>query len=591
MKFLRVVCLALLLFGCTKEKMSGKSGHAASGTKVLNLAALAKVKGFDPNQASDLYSGNEIARVYEGLLQFHYLKRPYELAPNLAKSMPEVSSDGLTYKFEIKKGVMFHDNACFPNEKGRELVAQDFVYTIKRMADPKEQSKGWWLIDGKIAGLNEWRQKYKDTPANYKDVIEGIKATGKYTVEFKLAKPFPQFLYALAMPFTYAVPKEAVTHYKGEFINNPVGTGPFVTSTYKQNNKIVYTKNPNYRDEFYPSEGSESDKSKGLLKDAGKKIPLVDKVIVNIIKEEQPRWLNFRKGNLDAMGIPTEQFDQVMMSGKGLSDEFKAQGIIETKKVGLDITYSAFNHEHKLFKSNKALRQAMSLAYDRAQTNTMFYQGVSIPAQSIVPPNIAGHVNEFEGPYQRLDLVKAKAKLKEAGFAEGKGLSEITYHYTYSTKSRQMAEVFAQNMAKIGIKIKPVGVTWPELVKLVNTKQTMMFAMAWGADYPDAENFLQLLYSKNAAPGSNGANYSNPTFDSMFVKSSTMADSPERTALYEKMYKMAAEEVPIIFGFHRVGYGLKHGWLKNHKITEFDHGVAKYYNIDLSEKSKLLKNL
>ncbi len=580
--------LVLSIFSCTKNNSTSSAAGAEGAQKVLNLVVTADVKGFDPNQASDLYAGNEVARVYEGLLQFHYLKRPYQLEPNLADGMPTVGDGGLSYTFKLKKGVMFHDDVCFPNGKGRELVAEDIAYSIKRMGDPKEQSKGWWLIEGKIAGLDDWR---KNGNSDYSKEISGIKVIDKHTIKFTLSRPFPQFLYAFAMPFTYAVAKEAVTKYGKEFVNHPIGTGPFITGKYNQGNQIVYTRNPNYRTVTYPSEGESGDSAKGFLKSAGQKLPLVDKIVVKIMKEEQTRWLNFLKGNLDAMGIPTEQFTNVMVPGKGLSDKFQKMGVMERKSVGLDVTYNAFNHEHELFKDNVKLRQAMSLAQDRDMLNKKFYQGVSIPAQSITPPNIAGHINGFVGEYQNLNIEKAKAKLAEAGYPEGKGLPEITLHYTYNTKSRQIAEVFQQNMSKIGVKIKPVGVTWPELMKVVNTKQSMMFSMAWGADYPDAENFLQLLYSKNSAPGANGSNFSNPEYDAMFVKASMMEDSPERTALYEKMYKFVSDKVPWILGFHRVGYGLSHGWFKNYKFTEFNHGVAKYYDIDNSAKNELKTKL
>ncbi len=576
--------LSFVLFftvSCTKNK------RTANGEKVLYISTPAKVKGFDPNEASDLYSGNEVARVYEGLLQFHYLKRPYKLVPNLATAMPEVSTDGLTYTFKLKKGVLFHDNECFPEGKGREMTSADVVYSIKRLADPKLQSKGWWLVDGKIAGLNEWREKNADSAkVNYEEIITGVKAIDSHTVQFKLTKPFPQFLYALAMPFTYVVPKEAVEKYGAEFLNNPVGTGPFFTGKYTQGNKITYIKNPKYRDEFYPSEGEAGDEAKGLLKDKGKKIPLVDKVVVSVITEEQTRWLNFLKGKLDTMTIPAEQFNQVIVPGKGLAEDFTKKGIRAEKKVGLDVTYNAFNHEHPLFKDNVKLRQAMSAAFDRDKINKNFFYGISVPAQSIVPPNIAGHINGYAGPYQSFNLELAKKLLKEAGYPGGKGLPEITYHYKYDTKGRQMTEMFQQMMSQIGIRVKPMGVTWPELMKLVNTKQTMMFGMAWGADYPDAENFLQLLYSANKAPGSNGSNFHDPEFDKMYEKASIMGDTPERTALYEKMYKFASEKVPLIFGFHRVGYGLLHSWLKNYKFTEFNHGIAKYFDIDSKAKTE-----
>ena len=228
-----LLCL-LSLFGCTKKKNLDE--------RVLNLAVSAKIKGMDPIYANDMYSSNEVARVYEGLLEYHYLKRPYTLRPNLAEAMPVVSKDGLTYTFKIKKGVVFQDDTAFEGGKG-ELVAADFVYSIKRLADPKLQALGWWIIDGKIKGLNEWRKKYSELPkVDYSEEIEGLRAVDKYTVEFKLTRPFPQFLYSLAMPFTFVVAKEVVEHYGKEFINHPVGTGPFKLPKFNQTNKITYTK-------------------------------------------------------------------------------------------------------------------------------------------------------------------------------------------------------------------------------------------------------------------------------------------------------------------------------------------------------------
>ena len=365
-KSIMLVLLAIMLsaVSCTKK---------VSVQNELFVASTADVKGYDPIFADDLYSGTEMSRVYEGLLQFHYLKRPYVLEPALAQSLPEVSSDGLTYTFKIKKGILFHDSPAFPGGKGREVVANDFVYSIKRLADPKLQSTGWWLLDGKIAGLNEWRKKYSGAPkVSYADDIVGLKALDKYTLQFKLSKPFPQFLYALAMPFTYVVAKEAVEHFGKEFVNHPVGTGPFVLPKYDRSKKIVYTKNPAFRDEFYPSEGEAGDKENGLLSDAGKKLPLSDKITVNIITEAQPRWLNFQRCKIDVLAIPKDNFDQAVTGDKGLAKEFLEKGMILDITPGLDVTFMAFNFDNDLFKDNVNLRRAISLAYDVSESNRLF---------------------------------------------------------------------------------------------------------------------------------------------------------------------------------------------------------------------------
>lgn len=582
---LLIVALAFS-FGCTKSRNLDE--------KVLRVVADQKVKGLDPIDAGDTYSSNEVARVYEGLLQYHYLKRPYTLIPNLAESMPEVSEDGLTYTFKIKKGVLFHDNKCFKDGKGRELVAEDFVYSIKRLADSKNTSQGWWLLDGKLKGLNEWRDKYADADkTNYEEEVEGVKSLDSHTLQFKLKKPFPQFLYSLAMVFTYAVPREAVEYYGKEFLNNPVGTGPFVTGTYTQSTQIVYTKNPNYRDEFYPTEGAPGDKEAGLLDSAGKKLPLVEKVIVNIIPETQPAWLSFEKGKTDYYGIPKDNFETVLTPSREITDAYAKKGIGLEVTPDLDVTYIAFNFDDPLFKGEKGLllKRAMSLAYDVSESNKLFYGDTGVPAQTIIPPGVAGYDKDYVNPYAGHDIEKAKELLKQAGYPEGKGLPVLQYETTATSTARQMGEFLAKKMADIGIKIQVNTNTWPELVKKTHARQAQMFGMAWLADYPDAENFLQLLYGPNASPGPNGANYNDPEFNRKFEEATVMQDSPERTKLYEAMNQEVAEQVPYIFGVHRTSFVVKHGWLKNHKFSTFSHGNAKYMDIDLAKKAELIEKL
>ncbi len=579
--FLAIV--SMLNVGCTKK--------VDSSEKVLNLVVTAKIKGIDPIYADDRYSSNEVARVYEGLLEYHYLKRPYTLVPNLAESLPEVSADGFTYTFKIRQGVFFHDDQAFPNGKGRELVAEDFVYSFKRLADPKLQSTGWWLLDGKIKGLNEWRDKNasKDV-VDYSEAIEGVQAVDKNTLRFVLKKNFPQFLYSLAMTFTVAVPREVVEFYGKEFLNHPVGTGPFILPKFEQTNKITYTKNPKFRTKLYPSEASDEYKKLGYLDDAGKTLPLIDKVIVTILEEDQPRWLNFQKGNLDYIGIPKDNFASALTPSRQLSDDLAKKGIQLMIEPSLDVTYTAFNHENPLFQNVK-LRRAMSLAYDVNKSNELFYNGTALPAQSVIPPGIAGYKHDYLSPWRGLNLEKAKQQLAEAGYPNGKGLPEITYDCPSSTVSRQMGEHFKSQMEQIGVRIKVVQNPWPDLQKKINNKTVQTYGIAWGADYPDAENFLQLLYGPNKTPGANGSNYDNPEFNELFAKAAIMQDTPERTALYEKLNLMASDLVPWIYGVHRQSYVLHHAWLKNYIPTDFEAGQAQYLNVDLAMKQAVSSKL
>lgn len=579
------ICSVLLvLSSCTKKE--------SDNIKVLNIPISAKVKGMDPIYASDVYSSNQVGKIYEGLLQYHYLKRPLQLVPNLAAAMPEISQDGLTYTFKILKGVLFHDNKCFPQGKGRELVAEDFVYSIKRLADPKLQGQGWWLLDGRIKGLNEWREKNSRLPkVSYEEEVEGLKAIDKYTIQFKLNKPYPQFLYSLAMSYTFAVPREAVEHYGKDFINRPVGTGPFVLDKFNpQSRKIVYYKNPSYRDVFYPSEADPKFEKMGYLKDAGKKLPLVEKVVVNIMVESQPRWLQFQKGNLDYVSIPKDNFDSVIVPGKGLLESFSKKGIKLDVIPSTSLRYIAFNLDNKVL-ANKKLRQAMSLAYDRFEASKIFDNDRGVIAESIIPPSLAGYQKDYKNPYGGPDIEKAKKMLAEAGYPGGKGLPELTFDTTSATTSRQRAEYFKKRMKLIGVKIKVITNTWPELNKKIMNRRTMVWGIGWVADYPDAENFLQLLYGGNRSPGPNGSGFNDPKYNEMFEKASVMQDSPERTELYAKMDRMAAEEVPLIYHLFPLNYSIYHGWLENYVESDFGTGREKYLDIDIGKKNEARKSL
>ncbi len=588
MNFLKLcfylVLSASILVSCTKKDSDADS-------KVLYTSINAEVKGLDPIYANDTYSNRLTSLVFEGLLEYHYLKRPYTLVPNLAESLPEVSADGLTYTFKIKKGVLFHDDAAFPNGKGRELVAEDFVYSIKRLADPKLQGLGWWILQDRLKGLDEWREKNsKLDKVDYSEVVEGLQALDSHTLQFKLKAAFPQFLYSLAMGFTFAVPKEAVEKYGQEFINHPVGTGPFVLPVFQRTNTLVFTKNKNYREKFYPTEGASEEFASIAQANAGKKVPLLEKIVANVIVESQPRWLNFLKGKLDYIAIPKDNFEQAVTPENKLSDELVSKGMDLLIAQSLDVTYTAFNHDLKLFKNLK-LRQAMMSAFNIHESNKLFYNNTALPAQSVVPPGLAGYIKGYANPFSGPDIDNAKKLLAEAGYPNGKGLPEITYDCPSSSTNRQIAEHFSNQMSAIGIKIKIIQNSWPELQNKIVKRQVMLYGVAWLADYPDAENFFQLLYGPNKSPGANGSHFDHPEFNELFAKSRMLQDSPERTALYEQLYKLAAEQVPWIYGVHRQNFFVKHAHLLNYIATDFDSGQEQYLDIDLAKKKEALKKL
>lgn len=567
-------------FGCTSKSKDTPT--------TLHISSIEKLKGLDPAQAGDLYTGLEVGKVYEPLFQYHYLKRPYVLEPLLAESMPAVSSDGKTYTFKLKKGVLFQDDPCFKETsgKGREMTAEDVVYSFKRLADSRLHSSGWWIFDGKIEGLNAWRdQNASGDKTDYTKVVEGLKALDRYTLQIKLIQKSVLFLYALAQPYTGVVPREAVETYGSDFMNHAVGTGPFKLEEFNPASKVIWVKNPTYRKELYPSEGAPGDQEAGLLADAGKPLPFADRVIVSVMVESQPRWLTFLKGQLDVTNIPKDNFAEAMAGPKEMTPEMKKKGIQLAIAPQLDITHDSFNLRDPVVGKNKFLRQAISLAFNNGPLIELFYGGKAVPAQGPIPPGLVGYDPEFKNPYRQFNLEKAKELLAKAGYPEGKGLAPIEFATLADSTSRQMNEYFEKSMAAIGVKIKFNTHSWPEFQQAVKQGRGQMWGYAWGADYPDAENFLQLFYSKNVSPGPNDSHYQNPEYDKLYEAAIQLTDGKERTELYKKMAQLVIEDCPWVFNVHRLSYSLYQKWLKNYKPHELDHGKWKYYRVEPSLKS------
>lgn len=585
---LAVLALSFVATSCTKK--------VSDTDTTINFAMKANIKGLDPIRANDLYSGWAISVIYEGLLEYNYLKRPFTLQPALADGMPTVSADGLTHTFKIKKGVKFQDNAAFANGKGREVKAQDFIYSWKRLSDPKNASEGFWIFDGKIKGLNEWVEAMKTGKATFDSPVEGFQAPDDYTLVVRLIKPYYQLYDVLAMAFAFVEPKEGVDKYGEEFLNNPIGTGPFMlkaASDWVRNSKMTLVKNPTFRPEAYPSEGEPGDKEKGLLDDAGKMLPFAEKIVFSEILEDTPRWQNAMKGNLDHIEIPNDNFDSAVSKTDHslIAPELAAKGMQLTITTDPDVTYTGFNMKDPILGKNKLLRQAMSLAQDGNTLVDKFYNGRGVAAQGPIPPGFASYDANYKNPYTQFNLVKAKELLAKAGFPEGKGLGELTYDTLSDSKQRQQTEFFVQNMAAIGIKVKITPNTWPQFQDKIKTGKVQIFGIAWNADYPDPQNFFQLFWSKNMSPGPNDTSYSNPEFDKLYEQALTLPDGAARTALYVKMRDIVNEDVPWIYGIHRLDYRLVQGWTHNMKWNNIQLDIPKYLRIDPKQRAELSKKL
>jgi oligopeptide transport system substrate-binding protein len=570
--------LVLAVSACTRT--------AKEPANTIHIPSIAKIKTMDPANADDMYSGFEVGKVYDNLVHYAYLKRPFVLEAQLAEAMPKLSSDKKTYTFKLKKGVLFQDDACFPGGHGREMTADDVVYSLKRLADPKNTSSGWWTLDDKVVGLNEWRDESTKTGnSDYSKEIPGLKALDRYTVQITLKRPNYQFLYALAMPFTGIVPREAVEKYGKDFANHPVGTGPFKLTEMSEL-RLIWDRNPTYRTEYYPSEGEPGDKEAGLLADAGKTLPRADRIVTEVHEESQPMWLKFMSGALDLAGIPKDNFGSVITSDNQLVPELKSKGMRLNMVPMLDLTHTSFNMEDPIVGQNKLLRQAISLADNQAKVDELFYNNQALAAQGPIPPGLNGYDEKFVNPYRQYNVAKAKELLAKAGYPNGEGLPVLEYVVLADSTSRQMSEFFEKELKELGIHLKTTEGSWPQFDAAVKGKKGQMWSLAWGADYPDAEDFLALFYSKNVSPGSNDANYQNPEFDKLYEKSLTLPDSPERTALYKQMAQIVVDDCVWIWGANRKSVVVLQPWMRNYKYGDVFHDQFQYYAVDPSLRKK-----
>lgn len=598
---LGLLCLCALMFGCVGERPPRDRGD-----EMVFYSLTARIRGFDPVKAGDVASSLAIGKIYEGLLQYAYLDRPYRLEPMLTEAMPSVSADGLVYTFPIRRGIFFQDDPCFASTggKGRELVAEDFVYSIKRVADLKNESTGYWAFNNRIVGLDEFRDASREAgKTDYDSVVAGLTAPERYALRIELKQPYPQLLWILSMHYAFAVPREAVEFYGEGFLNHPVGTGAYRLSSWKRNYRIEFERSPKWaetgRVERYPDEGEEGDAGEGLLADAGKPVPFVDRVVQYVIDDASTQWLKFVTGELESSGISRDNWDAVINPEKGLTDGLERMGVRLYTSPTLDVFYIGFNMDDPVVghsadpdtdRKHRKLRQALTCAFDSDRW-VRFYNSRIVRARGPIPPGVAGH-SASPSPYP-FDLALARRLLEEAGYpggvdAEtGKRLQLMLELGSGADPDvRQSVALMVDFMRKIGVTLKPSYNNWPTFLGKMERRQCQIYRLGWVADYPDAENFLQLFYGPNSSPGPNHSNYVNEEFDRLYREVRVMEDSPERTALYERMAAIVIEDAPWIFMHHPMAYGLHHHWVQNYKPHDFPYGLMKYRKLDIEARER-----
>lgn len=643
------ILLSICLAGCDKYPWNDPYPNESPVANTLYSFFTERPKHLDPARSYTESEWTIIAQIYEPPLQYHYLKRPYVLEPLTAAALPEVRYFGKNgeilsdksdptlvaytdYIIRIKPGTYYQMHPAFAKDMEgkfryhhlsiqdaehyyrlsdfkelgtRELIAEDFVYQIKRLAEPHLGSPIFGLMSRYIEGLTELRATLLKAIDNHPEKLEldlrayplsGVAVIDRYSYKVRIKGKYPQFKYWLSMPFFAPVPWEVAQFYAQPGLEEhnisldwyPVGTGPFMLTENNPDRRMTLIKNPKFRLEYYPSEGSAEDIANGLLADAGKRLPMIDKVIFTLEKENIPQWNKFLQGYYDTSGISSDNFGSAIHfspnGGVGVTDRLREQGIRLQTAVAPSVWYWGFNMLDETVGgyTDKArhLRKAISMAFDVEEFLSIFMNSRGTLATGPLPPDIFGY--ETEPKFERSNLEKARQLLKSAGIAEG------TTFYIDAVVSGNPDEIAEQawvqeQFAKIGLNVVIRGTDYNRFQEKVRLGTVQMFFQGWHGDYPDPENFLFLLYGPNASvyhEGVNGVNYNNPEYNRLFEKMRTMSDTPERLQVIQKMIDILQLDTPWIWGFYPKSYALRHNWVRVGKPSAVANNTLKYIRID-----------
>lgn len=566
--------------------------------KVVRMAIDAQDAGFDPVLSSNLYSGTVLEAVGESLLTYDYMARPSKLVPQVAEAMPTVEDEGLTYTFKIRKGVYFAPDAVF-NGKKRELVAEDFVYSYKRFLDPVWRSQWKFLFDGKIVGLNEWAaQGEKSGRVDYAARIEGLQAVDKYTLRIKLKKPDYNFMYVFAMPATVPVVREAVEKYGTDIGAHIIGTNAYMLKQYDRGRRILLEANPYYRGTPWNFSASDEPEDAAIVASMkGKTIPQVGRVEINIIEEEQSKFLAFANGQLDyvyRIGNIAESWRE----GKGLKPDLVARGITRLDSIDAETTFYFLNFRDPITggytKEKVALRRAMLMAYNMEVEAATVRRSQAIVNQMAIPRGVIGYKANFRSVNQ-FNPEAANKLLDKFGYKRGAdgwrtqpdgGALEITLNSEPTQVSGEYDKLWSKSLEKIGIHLIVKKGTFAENQKAAHQCQLQMWGSAWAADYPDGENFLMLAYGPNSMQSNNGC-YDSPIYNKLYEAALKLPDSPKRNKLYELMVRQMDYDGVWKFGVSRIRSSLLHPGVLGYKKHPVLLAEWKYMDVDLAKRNAI----
>ncbi|WP_290742786.1 ABC transporter substrate-binding protein [Haliea sp.] len=659
---------ATLLAGCTDGPWNNPNPDSPPGLVTYqSVMTPLPPKHLDPALS---YAADEslfLMQIYEPPMGYHYLKRPYELLPLGVEDFPEITyinAEGeiidpqaedvaySVYELTVRADARYQPHPAFalddrgaprylfkdasesrpyrqisdfPELGSRPVAANDYVYAIKRLADPFNASPMLGFMAQYIVGMEDFSARLKDVPrdgwVNLDDYrMDGLEVVDDRTFRITIKGRYPQFSYWLAMHFFSPIAPEVdrFFHNPGFLDRNltldwwPVGSGPFMMVKNDPNSEIVLERNPNFREDYFPTEGAPGDAEQGLLEDAGKRLPLIDRAVFRLEKEVLSLWTKFLQGYYDrsgeSHGNTNRVFDQAFVVGPNgveLGAELASHGITVSPDVKPAIYYYGFNMRDPVLggytEERRKLRRALQIAFDTEEYLKIFYKGNGIPAQSPIPPGIPGFVEGEAGinPYvydwvdgapKRKSIEHAKQLLTEAGYPNGRDARtgeplkifiDVQSQAISSTSMNWMDRAFG----RIGVQVEYRPADWNRTREKLLTGNTQIFSHGWLADYPDPENFLFLLYGPESplicnCDGANNASYERPEYDDLFRQMRVLPAGEERDALVARMVDLYREDAVWLYGFYPKDIYLNNPWVHNNKRHGISKNTLKYVRID-----------
>lgn len=668
------LALILLLQGCGERAWNAPYPSSESKANTLYSSFDERPKHLDPARS---YAANEyafIAQIYEPPLQYHFLKRPYELVPLAATQLPvprflDKAGNPLPedapagdvafseYEIVLKAGSRYQPHpalatradgsfhyhqlsaefiekintlADFPETGTREVTADDYIYQIKRMANPKLHSPIASIMSEYIVGFSEFSKTLAAATAGesqdkvgangFVDLrqypMEGVTPLDRQRFKIRLRGKYPQFIYWLAMTFFAPMPWEADQFYSQPGLDKrnislnwyPIGSGPFMLTENNPNLRMVLSRNPNFRGETYPEEGEAGDLEKGMLVDAGRPLPLIDKAIYSLEKEVIPRWNKFLQGYYDTSGVSSDSFDQAVRFGSGgeanLTDEMLERNMRLATAVETSIFYLGFNMADPVIggesAENRYLRQAISIAVNFEEFISIFRNGRGVVAQGPLPIGIFGSRDGVDGinpvvfdiengKPRRKSLEQARALMIKAGYPNGNSArtgKPLVLNYESASAgpdSKAQLNWMRKQFKQLGIQLVIRATDYNRFQEKLRKGTGQLFMFGWNADYPDPENFLFLLYGPNGKvehAGENAVNYDNPEFNALFDQMKNMDNGSERQRIIDRMVDILRQDAPWIWGFYPKAFSLYHDWYKNVKPNLMANNTLKYKRVE-----------